>query len=194
MKASDLRVSAVQMDCQPGQVSENLRRAVPCVQQAAERGAQIVLLPELMPNGYCLTEALWDSAEPLEGPIVSWLTALARRLGLYLGTTFLEVDGEDFYNTFVLAAPDGQLAVRVRKSPPASLEAFVYRAGDKEINNICVRAWPRHERQRLSRRVAHVGLRPHGAGQAHAAFRWDGRAVLAGLSGRLRADLAMTRK
>jgi N-carbamoylputrescine amidase len=132
MNASDLRVGAVQLDCQPGQVSENLRRAVPCVEQAAERGAQIVLLPELMPDGYCLTEALWDSAEPLDGPIVSWLTALARRLSLYLGTTFLEVDGEDFYNTFVLAAPDGQLAGRVRKSPPASLEAFFYRAGDDE--------------------------------------------------------------
>jgi N-carbamoylputrescine amidase len=130
MSTHNLRVGAIQMDCQPGQVPENLHRAVPFVEQAAERGAQIVLLPELMPEGYCLTETLWDSAEPLHGPTVAWLTALAGRLGVYLGTTFLEADGEDFYNTFVLMAPDGQLAGRVRKSPPASLEAYFFRAGD----------------------------------------------------------------
>ena len=90
-------------------MSENLRRAVSFVEQAAQRGAQIVLLPELMSDGYCLTEALWDSAEPLEGSIVSWLKALAQRLGLYLGTTFLEVDGEDFYNTLALAASSARL-------------------------------------------------------------------------------------
>jgi N-carbamoylputrescine amidase len=129
MDTQKLCVAAVQLDCQPGQAQENLAHAAPFVEQAAERGAEIVLLPELMPGGYCLTEALWDTAEPLHGRTAAWLTAHAQRLGIYLGTSFLEVDGEDFYNTFVLASPSGEIAGRVRKSPPASLEAYFYRAG-----------------------------------------------------------------
>jgi N-carbamoylputrescine amidase len=129
MNARSLRVGAVQVDCQPGQWQANLSHAAPLIETAAQQGAQIVLLPELMPSGYCLTEAIWDSAEPFDGRTVGWLTGLARRLGIYLGTTFLEADGEDFYNAFVLAAPSGEVAGHVRKAPPASLEAYFYRAG-----------------------------------------------------------------
>jgi N-carbamoylputrescine amidase len=130
MTARQIRVGAVQLDCQPGQLEHNLSHALPLVEQAAQRGAQIVLLPELMPSGYCLTEELWNAAEPFNGRTVAWLSVLARQLGIYLGTTFLEAEGEDFYNTFVLATRAGEIAGRVRKSPPASLEAYFYRAGN----------------------------------------------------------------
>lgn len=129
MKSTSLRVGAVQIDCQAGQVQENLRHATVLVEAAVQKGAQLVLLPELMPSGYLLTEEIWDCAEPWNGPTCSWLTSLARRLGIYLGTSFLEVEGEDFYNTFALATPAGEIAGKVRKSPPASLEAYFYRAG-----------------------------------------------------------------
>jgi len=70
-----------------------------------------------------------DTIEPFNGRTVEWLTSLAQGLKVYLGTTFLEAEGEDFFNTFALATPDGAIAGRVRKSPPASLEAYFYRAG-----------------------------------------------------------------
>ena len=82
-----------------------------------------------MSSGYTLTEAIWDSAEPFNGPTVFWLTRLARQWNTYIGTSFLEAEGEDFYNTFALASPAGTVAGKVRKSPPASLEAYFYRAG-----------------------------------------------------------------
>ena len=59
MNARSLRVAAVQVNCQFGQVDHNLKHVAPFVEAAAEQGAQIVLLPELMPGGYGLTEALW---------------------------------------------------------------------------------------------------------------------------------------
>jgi N-carbamoylputrescine amidase len=130
MAAKHCIAAAVQMACRPGRVGENLERATHLIELAAQRGAEIVLLPELMPGGYQLTEALWECAEPFDGRIVGWLKSLARRLGVYLGTTFLEAADEDFFNTFALAAPDGTIAGRVRKSPPASLEACFYRAGN----------------------------------------------------------------
>jgi N-carbamoylputrescine amidase len=130
MSSAQLRVAAVQIDCQAGKVQENLRHATTLVEEAAKQGAQLVLLPELMPSGYFLTEEIWDCAEPLNGPTCSWLAAMAKRLGIYLGTSFLEAEDEDFYNTFALATPTGEITGRVRKSPPASLEAYFYQAGD----------------------------------------------------------------
>ena len=125
-----LRVAAVQMVCKEGRVEDNLKHAQEMVEEAVARGAELVLLPELMPSGYMATEAIWDSAESMNGQSVAWLKATAEKHKIYLGFTFLEAEGEDFYNAFVLATPKGDIAGRVRKSPPASIEANFYKAGD----------------------------------------------------------------
>lgn len=130
MSVRKLCVAAVQMTCEFGNTEKNLACAAGFVEHAAASGATLVLLPELMPGGYTLTEAIWDTAEPFDGATTWWLRALGKRLGVYIGTSFLEVEGEDFYNTFVLANPEGQIAGRVRKNPPASFEAYFFRAGD----------------------------------------------------------------
>ena len=96
MTTKQIYLGAVQMDCQPGQVQANLSHATTLVEEAARRGAGLVLLPELMPSGYLLTEEIWDFAEAGDGQTVRWLTELAGRLGIYVGTSFLEVEGEDF--------------------------------------------------------------------------------------------------
>lgn len=125
-----LKVAAIQMECENGNVQGNLRRADGLIEQAAMQGAKLVLLPELTPNGFQMTEALWEGAEPFDGPIVQWLRHNSKRLGIHLGMTFLEADGEDFFNTFALSTPEGRIAGRVRKSPPASFEAYFYRGGN----------------------------------------------------------------
>lgn len=131
-----LNIGVVQMDSEVGNVFANLEHAGELVQVAARQGAQIVLTPELMPCGYTLTEVIWNYAEPFDGRTVAWLARLAKQLNIFLGTSFLEVCGEDFYNTFVLAAPDGLIAGRVRKNPPASLEAYFYRGGNDDSHVI----------------------------------------------------------
>ncbi|MCL7743520.1 carbon-nitrogen hydrolase family protein [Guyparkeria hydrothermalis] len=125
-----IRVGAIQMKCLPGRVNHNLDHAEELVRQAADQGASLVLLPELMPNGYMLVEAIWDTAETISGEVVGWLLRTARRFGIYLGFSFLEAEGEDFYNAFVLANPAGELLGRVRKEPPASVESYFYTAGN----------------------------------------------------------------
>lgn len=130
METRHLVIGAVQMDSAVGNIPANLEHAAELVSTAARQGARIVVTPELMPCGYTLTEAIWDYAEPFAGPTVKWLTRLSKQLDIFLGTSFLEVYGEDFYNTFALAAPDGSVAGKVRKHPPASLEAYFYRSGD----------------------------------------------------------------
>jgi len=124
-----IRVAAVQMNCQHGEVTHNLAHAETMVASAAQQGATLVLLPELMPSGYIATEEIWNSAEAINGRSVKWLLSTAKRFGIYLGFSFLEAEGEDFYNSFVFASPEGKLIGRVRKNPPASIEAYFYKAG-----------------------------------------------------------------
>src|SRR5260370_3437252 len=125
-KGSTLRVAAAQMESRNGEVEANLAHATALVEEAARRGAQLVVFPELMPTGYVLTKEIWNAAEPREGPTVHWLKESSKRWGIWLGTSFLEAVGEDFFNTFVLTAPTGEEAGRVRKQFPAIWEAYFF--------------------------------------------------------------------
>jgi N-carbamoylputrescine amidase len=122
--AKKLRVAAVQMESKNGLVKVNLENALPFVDEAAKKGAKLIVLPEFMPTGYIFTKAIWDAGEPKEGLTVMWLREHSKRLGVYLGTSFLEADGDDFFNTFVITTPDGSVAGRVRKQTPAAFEAY----------------------------------------------------------------------
>lgn len=130
MKPETLTIAAVQLACHLGDREENLKKAAGYVEEAAMQGAELVLLPEMMPGGYTLNETIWDTGEPFDGPSTQWLRTLSKRFELYLGTSFLETDGEDFYDTFVLTGPDGDIVSRVRKNPPASFEAYFFTGGN----------------------------------------------------------------
>lgn len=139
-----LTVAAIQIRCEPLRKEENLAHAEALIEQAAAQGAELVLLPELLPGGYLLTEDIWNTAEKSTGSSVAWLKQTARRFGIFLGMSYAEADGPDFFNSFVLATPQGTIAGRVRKSPPASVEAYFFRGGndphyiDTEIGRIGV--------------------------------------------------------
>jgi N-carbamoylputrescine amidase len=115
------------MESQNGEIVANLERALGFVEKAADEGAELIALPEFMPTGYIFTTAIWDGGEPGEGPTVEWLREHSGRLGVYLGTSFLEAEGEEFFNTFVLCAPDGREVGRVRKQTPAGFENYFTR-------------------------------------------------------------------
>ncbi|MGH9354687.1 MAG: nitrilase-related carbon-nitrogen hydrolase, partial [Terriglobia bacterium] len=75
-----IKIAAVQMKCVPDP-DANLRRAISAVQEAAERGAGAVCLPELFRTQYfCQREdaSLFDLAEPVPGPTVDSLAQIAR--------------------------------------------------------------------------------------------------------------------
>lgn len=122
-----LRVAAVQMESRNSDVRGNLERATQHVDEAAQRGATLIVLPEFMPTGFIFTKEMWDAAEPREGPTVQWLRENSRRLGVWLGTSYLEAEGDDFYNSFVITDPRGEEAGRVRKQTPAATEACLTR-------------------------------------------------------------------
>jgi predicted amidohydrolase len=96
------------MDAPVGAVEANLARAQALVEEAAERGARLVVLPELFNTGYEYTDRNFDLAEPVDGRTGTWIVDAARRLGVHLlGTFAARFDGEA-YITAMLAAPDGR--------------------------------------------------------------------------------------
>ena len=124
--ARPLRIAVVQMKSLDHDIDGNLRRATKYADEAAARGAQFVLFPEFMATGSYLSFDTWDSAEPSQGKSVQWLKSTSRRLNIWLGASFFEASGADFYDTFVLLEPSGDEAGRVRKQIPAGPEAPIF--------------------------------------------------------------------
>lgn len=122
-----VRVASIQFESANHDFDGNLGRARGLLKDAADRGAQVALLPEFALLGYDLSPRLWTAAETRQGRTVTELLALSRSLGLYIGTSFLEVEGEHFYNTFFLATPSGTVAGWVRKQSPAGAEGYFFR-------------------------------------------------------------------
>jgi predicted amidohydrolase len=103
--------------CSGDDVARNLEDTRAAVAQAAERGAQLVALPEnfafLRREG-----APIPCAQGLDGEIVSALRELARAHGLrILGGTFPEAIPGDVrvHNTSVLVSPEGEIEAVYRK-------------------------------------------------------------------------------
>lgn len=97
--------------------AENLRQALSLIDQAADRGARLVVLPEVWPY-LGPDDASRDHAETIPGPIIEQLAALARRRGIYIhGGSIYELRAGDpgMYNTAVVIDPNGEIIARYSK-------------------------------------------------------------------------------
>jgi len=120
-------IAAVQCRSENGQPGQNLARAGRFVDEAAGRGAALVLCPEFLATGYIYDRSIWKAAEPKDGATETWLRELAARHSIFVGASYLEADGGDFYNTFTLAAPGGEVAGRVRKMSLPAFEGWFFK-------------------------------------------------------------------
>jgi predicted amidohydrolase len=95
-----------------------------------QRGADLVVLPELWPAGGFEYEHWEQRAEPLDGPTAELLSGAARESGCWLhGGSILErTAAGDLCNTSLLFAPDGSLAATYRK-----IHLFGFDTGEPEL-------------------------------------------------------------
>ncbi len=128
-----LTVAAVQMESKNADWEGNRQRAETHILEAVQAGARLISLPEFALAGYIYEDSIWDAAEPLRGRTFQWLSALCRRHGVYLATCILEKEGQDFFDTFVLCGPNGELWSH-RKIEPAAYEAFFFKGGGRNPN------------------------------------------------------------
>lgn len=116
----------------------NVRQLQTRIRQAAEAGAELIVLQELH-NGlyFCQTEdtAVFDQAEPIPGPSTESFGALARELGVVIVLSLFERRAAGLYhNTAVVLEKDGSIAGMYRKmhipDDPAYYEKFYFAPGD----------------------------------------------------------------
>ncbi|MGH2908850.1 MAG: nitrilase-related carbon-nitrogen hydrolase, partial [Solirubrobacteraceae bacterium] len=97
------------------------------------RGAQLVVLPELIVPGYWLDATFQsDHSEPRDGPTVQAWQELAASESGYVAGGFCERDGERLYNTAVLVGPTGVL-LHYRKLHTFARERQMFAPGDRGL-------------------------------------------------------------
>ena len=112
-------VAATQMSCTRDSI-ENIENAKKLTRQAANDGAQIILIQELFESVYfpCLNKPEeFTMAKPYkDNPLLQEMSALAKELSVVLPTSFFEKDNNTYYNSLAVIDADGSISEPYRKS------------------------------------------------------------------------------
>lgn len=135
---SEVTVAALQLALGSADEAENIAAVSALVEEAAGKGARIVLPPELFSGPYfCKTEEeeRFALARPTaEHPSVIAMRALAKALKVVIPTSFFERDGHHYYNTLAMIDADGEIMGTYRKSHipdgPGYEEKYYFRPGN----------------------------------------------------------------
>ncbi len=141
---TEITVAALQLAFGPS-IDANITNVTRLVREAAARGAQVVLPPELFEGEYFCRiedEGLFANAKPTaEHLAVRAMQALAAELRIHIPTSFFEADGPHHYNSLAMIDPDGAIQGVYRKSHipdgPGYEEKFYFRPG-----NTGFKVWP----------------------------------------------------
>lgn len=131
--ASPLRVAAVQSDPQVGieNKEKNVAATMRQIEEAADSGARLIVLPELANTGYSFDtrEEAYAHAEAVpDGPTCTAWAELARARDLYLVAGITEVDGVRLHDTAVLIGPEGFIG-KYRKTHLWNREKLIFTPG-----------------------------------------------------------------
>lgn len=135
-----MRVAALQMHCSADR-SDSFDRAAALVAEAAQQGAELVVLPELF-SSLGRNSDMRAAAETLDGPTVAWAASLAREHNCsILAGSFVESGGDQLFNTSCLLDAAGTLVAHYRKvhlfdvdvEGAISRESDTFSAGDDAV-------------------------------------------------------------
>ena len=104
-----MKIGCVQLNVRYGKVDENYERAEHFIREAASKGADIVVLPELWNTGFAL-EKLPDLADKEGERTKVFLQKLANELSIHIvgGSVAIEREGK-YYNTMYIVGKEGEL-------------------------------------------------------------------------------------
>ena len=101
----NVTVAAVQMKCSKS-VEKNIAHAEELVRQAAAKGAEIVLLPELFERPYFCQERRYDyyqfATPVMENPAVRYFQRVCASLGVVIPVSFYERDVNRLFNSVAI--------------------------------------------------------------------------------------------
>lgn len=108
---SQFKVAGVQMDIAFADRDQNLARMRKHLETTVANGAQLTVFPECTTTGYCFTslEEAIPVCEPMDGPSVATVSQWCAELDTMVVFGFLELDGEQVFNSLALVGPSGLL-------------------------------------------------------------------------------------
>jgi N-carbamoylputrescine amidase len=187
MAMRSVSVAVAQMACGEDRKA-NIARAASLVEEAARKGADIVVLPELFETPYfCIaTDASWreKARAALENPALAVLAELARTLAVVIPVSFYEQDGARRYNSLATIDADGRILGIYRKSHipdfPAYEEAFYFAPGDTGFRvwetahgklgcGVCWDQWFPEAARTMALKGAEIIVYPTAIGRPHGA-------------------------
>jgi len=164
-----VKIAIVQMLVEMGEKEANLERALMGVAEAADEGADVVVLPECFDIGWLCHHAA-DLAEPVPGPVSRQLSAAAKAVGVYLCAGITEQAGDQLHNSALLFDRAGRLVLKHRKINELEVGLKLYTRGthlglaDTEFGligvNICADNWVPYIDQTLACMGARLVLSP----------------------------------
>jgi nitrilase len=141
-----VRVACVQAEPAIFDREATLEKLARLAREAAAGGARVALFPEtfvpVYPSNRWARElahgaagaALWarlaQQSVEVPGPAADAIAAAARDAGIWLAVGVNELERGTIYNTLLIYAPDGALALRHRKLVPTNHERLVWGPGD----------------------------------------------------------------
>ncbi|WP_018750181.1 N-carbamoylputrescine amidase [Paenibacillus sanguinis] len=137
MSKRQVKVAATQMSCSSNK-EENIAKADKLVRQAAQQGAQIILLQELFETPYFCQKEKADyyayATELEENAAIRHFQQVAKELQVVLPISFYEKKNNARYNSLAAIDADGEILGRYRKSHipdgPGYEEKFYFNPGD----------------------------------------------------------------
>lgn len=127
-----MKLALLQMRAEPGDVGGNLVRIENGLREAAARGADLLVAPELAIPGYGAAGQMAALAEPADGPSVTRLSALAAESGVAIVAGFAERADDTVWNSAVFT--DGRRAPVVYRKTHlyGDYERSLFQPGPKE--------------------------------------------------------------
>jgi predicted amidohydrolase len=145
VNGSNPRVAIAQMYPEPLAKEANEAKILALIDEAANQGANVVVLPEMAVFGFDpvwgnddkVREELLSRAEPVPGPFANQVAESAQRHDLYVFFTMFERGPEEdptLYNAGVFAMPSGEVVIYRKMhmyKGPLSDEAFYVEPGEE---------------------------------------------------------------
>lgn len=133
----NVKVAATQMSCS-NNIDENISKAEQFVRDAADKGAQIILLQELFETPYFCQKEKSDyyvySSTVEDNKAINHFKKIAKELKVVLPISFYEKKNYARYNSIAIIDADGEVLGTYRKSHipdgPGYEEKFYFNPGD----------------------------------------------------------------
>lgn len=111
-KEAVVKIACIQMEPKVGEKDANIKKTLEMIDQAANEGAKLIVLPELCNSGYVFEsrqEAFELAEEVPGGPSTDAWSQIAAKRGVHIVAGISEREGDALYNASVLIGPDGHI-------------------------------------------------------------------------------------